>query len=1096
MQPTRGLPPRPPADSPWSMDTVSEMPAGILKGESTTHHSYCAGASRGRWHCLGTRHLHHSDTETDMVQYTFYVWYAPPALTPERKQHLHFLKLSHWQLDTPLRSDDLPPAPLLALQQAAQSDEMVYIYAANPLTGALVLWRIRRTDLSRPMAPPNVALVSVPLYDDDDDDDTDDDNNRPQLSTLDVVSSSMILLGATDGSSFWVEQTHIPVALHVQKVEPGAPTAGFLMRLLGSSAAGSATYRPHTAPIVSHVPCNSKDCAFLVLDQTGRMVIWTVTRTESHRAWFAPHVVPPILRQALPPDVTHLQVLCAAATRNNKAATTEQQLHVLLYAFMEDNTTTSRLYWARLVAAEDSGYNYEVRRLVWLNRFADPHNDTAVAGLCATDDGMAYAVLTVEPDQNNTLYPPHFIRLASSSSALHGPSTAHTTVVMALDNHNRVHEETVVPPGGGGVVTALPGTLDKDMATHGVVIWDACGKQLRLRWRREAAAAPTTTTPVSAGASSGHHALVVLTQHLQAVFWESYAHPDRAARLSPSLTAAEPADLEYVAVAVAQQLQQRPAHNPLEWHTAFVNLLQQTGIYRSLSSKCRWQLLTAGQQVCVFGLLFRTDTTKMESPWERAQLARLIRPDGVAEWLQSVEESLRNGGGSPAQRQVFVEWFCAAVQEAARYRQEHALEVYDVSPTKLPAVTDVEQVPVWTNKQSLRVIGDRLLEMWRHDLSRAHQKSVEIVCSFILQASSDAFASCPGPETKNTYVQAQRNTFDLLRKVNKKDQLAFELCQTHGFFGGLMQIAMDHERKGDRVTFSLEPLFDSLRNQTDVNSGMPFGRFVLRWHTERGYYGHVLKYGAHVPDDLAMVLHNTPALQPFRWIHAIRKGDYENATTSLLKHDADSTPLPQTVRALACASLANRIVEAESSALKGEAAKRRRLIDRKRELAGAQRELLGEEEAETSKLLPPKQLLELALRAVDQKGDASEKASVCFVGLAICSALEESEAAVDGAVAVWCKVITADLEMWKKWLHTETNLADSRLRDVVLQNTAFGLLLDQTRELDSQDWENVVFQAPVVEKRVLAALDPEGRSGMNRLLRSVAHSQMQITPTP
>ena len=71
-------------------------------------------------------------------------------------------------------------------------------------------------------------------------------------------------------------------------------------------------------------------------------------------------------------------------------------------------------------------------------------------------------------------------------------------------------------------------------------------------------------------------------------------------------------------------------------------------------------------------------------------------------------------------------------------------------------------------------------------------------------------------------------------------------------------------------------------------------------------------------------------------------------------------------------------------------------------------------------------------------------------------------------------------------LKSETDLTDARLANVVLESTVFGSLLRQSREVESEAWEHVVFSNQRLENGVLAALDSELGKNMHRLLRSAA----------
>jgi hypothetical protein len=1031
---------KPTQQSPWSVDCVSCLPEAIILESSDS--TYCVGASQSRWHCLGLQKSNDADVDSD---YSFHLWFTPPWATTfkDQKHQIPSLKLSHPKLQG--RSP-----PLLALQVPPQAPNSVYVYIANPDTGDLLLWEIHQKELAAKSVA-SAASVSVPLLENDE-----------KLSCLNVswkYTAFYLLLGTSKGRVFWVQQTPIPVALHVQPVRAEQRTGGLFARLLASSTEDDYglqnTAASPRSPIVVTVPLERDDNdddltggrQFVAVPQNGRLQVWTVTPTDSHKVLFKP------------PKVVEVSGFLEGQKVSNvlQATWNAGHLHLLVLTILQEQEGSSRLYWIRL------GDDFTVQALVWLNRFPDPARQVHVAGLCVADNGVACAILTVHRDANLP------IRLGSGASSRTTTRT-HTTLAVALQDDNTLQELDIFLEGS--VPMILPGTLTNDCQTHGTTAWDASGIALRVRLH-DATPISTPTTGRSHNSSSVH----TLTQHLRATFWDAYTHPDKTIQLPPSLSTAGTADLEQAILAVATALQNKgeasSREHPLEWHFALVDLLQQTGIYRSISSMCRWKLLAIGQEVSVFWALC---STTPKTIWEKEQLSRLT-PGDVAEWLEGIQESSEN----EHQQAIFLQWFCRAVEDALSFREDNASPRYDLSANQLPPVESESDIPVWTSHPSLQSIWEKQLEDWKYNSSTASHTVAESVVASWLQACGDGYASCPNADTKAKYSTAQKEAFDLLRKVNgwKKDQFLFELCVAHRFFGGLCQIALYHEERGDRASFPLEPLLVQLAEEQDVGSNMTFGAFVLKWFLDRKHFGHVLKYGAICPDDLSRWMDTEEVLRPYRWIHAIHRGDYDTVTTSLLEN-ASRGKLPDTLTALSGASLANRMVENEH------VSKRRRTIEKKRELAIAQEELFGEAAAQESSLLTPDELLDHALEKFEEAKDPPEKAEIGLIGLAICSAFESPDACKENAVKLWCAAIAADTTKWQDWLNTETNLTDAHLCDLIRQRTVFGNLLDLTEEeMQSESWENVAF--PQIEQLVLSALDSSGSgSKMHRLLRSVA----------
>ena len=177
--------------------------------------------------------------------------------------------------------------------------------------------------------------------------------------------------------------------------------------------------------------------------------------------------------------------------------------------------------------------------------------------------------------------------------------------------------------------------------------------------------------------------------------------------------------------------------------------------------------------------------------------------------------------------------------------------------------------------------------------------------------------------------------------------------------------------------------------------------------------------------------------------------------------------------------------EQESVTLQDSAVKRRRLIDKKCELINAQKELMGNEATDDAHLWTPKQLFNYAIRKSEQAEEKDDIVQVLVLALAVCTTFENDEEVRETALFVWFRAIIADTELWKQWLEEQTDLTEKFIRDLVLQNTVFGGLLQQTEDID--EWEQVSYKA--IEDDVFVRLGELYPlfldDGMQRLLRSV-----------
>jgi hypothetical protein len=1042
---------RPSPETPWSVDVVSAIPKDVMTGAAgSLRQNYVVGTClSGRWSCVGTNNstnnsssISSSSGQTLSQRCTFHVWNTPPNTPLEDQKHkLPVLKLSHAKIEVGAE-DGTVTVPLLAMEVSPQSPDIVYIYALQPTTGVLVLWKLSVKDLSKPLAPPAKFVLFLDLLDNE------------KVTSLTVHwkhASPMILVGTDQGRVIWVMQTHVPIALHAQTADPSQ--TGLLTRIWK-------TVQYHeTTPVVAALGIAEKE--FFSVSYAGKIVHWKVTSSEAHKAYFQAEEKCQLLLAlrahlgSSEPALYDLQVKQAALQADGSA------LHVLVLTLHADDE--SRLYWTRLAVDHDNSCSLELQHAVWLNRFVSPES-VAVAGWLVADNSVAYGAFCQDPSL--------------------------PAIIMALDLSGQAHE---VDLPVDQVQSVLKDTLSKDVVTHGCSVLTESGMGLRVRVTTDQAAAARMTNTKSSNSSSNSSSnpatVITLTSHLRSVFWEFYQNPDRTMRMPPSLAAATSADLEQAVIAVALLLKDKgdvsSMQNPTEWHMAFISLLQQQGFYRSLSVKCRWFLLGIGQELAVFWWLVSSMSKK--TVWQQEQLGKLL-PQNTAEWLERVQTSVLAEGGGEDRQEEWVQWLCTALESATQFREDNASFTYDVSadlPPQSPDDSDTA-APIWTSRPAMQRVLERQLLHWKANPVTTRTSNVETVVQIALQSFGDSYAA--NSDTK-AFKAILKLAIPFLRSVKgvDNDQLAFTLSKTHKYFSGLCQIVLDHETMNDTDNYALDALFQQLAKKRDVETNMLFGEFVLKWHTERELFGHVLNYGKHCPHVLNQFLQNEEALRPYRWIQAIRQGDYNVATESLMSNVETGDPtLAEAKFALSLGKIANKVVETESRTNGDTVMARRRRIDKTRELVNAQEELFGKSAAK-SRLWEPSHLVDYALdqlKDVDAE-DKAEKIRVCFIGLAICASFESDEDCRNHAARVWWSVLMADGGLWAEWLRTENNLANTDLLNDVLQITVFGGLVQQADEVES--WSEVVY-GPKIERQVMekvTSLDSSSATGMRRLLRSM-----------
>jgi hypothetical protein len=780
-----------------------------------------------------------------------------------------------------------------------------------------------------------------------------------------------------------------------------------------------------------------------------------------------------------------LHVLCLMDNQNNRDFPMKNK---------ESEREPSRLYWVVMDEIETHNHSRVLRihSAKWLDRFIAPESTVQIAGLVSTKDGTTYA--------------------GFSSSRLAHSDVPAATVVMAMDVHGIPHEVDLtqkLPPFS----SILCNTMTPDVVTHGVLMLHSSGLGMRVRYLPQPSPSVWTTSAtktalrgsLSSTSSQPHdHIIHTLAQHLRLTFWNYYSQPDWSGgiHLPPSIGNANSTDAEAAVVLCAKTLsssvvgpESSTSNNPLHAHLGFVEFLQQAGLYRDLSELCRWNLVSIGQQVCVFQALSRE---RGSNPWENEWLRKLTCD--VPSWLQAVQEDALQGGSSEKHQESWLQWLCLALEAATEFRNERVQTivsnndyvVYDLSPSPLPRAPSSEEAPVWTSSSLLRNILWNQMNFWSSRTTSTKLKIIQTVAMFTLQGFEESYVTFPTKETKVAYCEAQQVCFAVLRVISgfPGNEFAFELAIKHHCFSKVCELALLHERRRDREKFSLIPLFPRLELEEDLETGLKFGLYVLKWHTDRKNYGHVFHFGKYCPDALSQLIYSVDALNPHSWIHAVRQGDYSAACDSLCgENETAYRDFAEAKTAFSLASISDCILEQESMILKDGSSKRRRLIEKKRELINAQEELFGSDSS-SMHLWPSEKLLNHALRELEIAETKELRIKNALIALAISSSFESDEDLRKAAVRVWSIVILVDEVFWTNCLNDEADFASPELCDVVRENTIFGSLVEQSKGIEN--WEEVIY-SPSMESFVLESLSRLNprflTKGMERLLRSVTSKE-------
>ena len=137
-----------------------------------------------------------------------------------------------------------------------------------------------------------------------------------------------------------------------------------------------------------------------------------------------------------------------------------------------------------------------------------------------------------------------------------------------------------------------------------------------------------------------------------------------------------------------------------------------------------------------------------------------------------------------------------------------------------------------------------------------------------------------------------------------------------------------------------------------------------------------------------------------------------------------------------------------------------------------------------SQLLPPEELIKKSIDRLKDATDLQEKTHFCLIALAVCTSMgEDNPDATDFAAFVWAQTLHLDEKLWLEWLNTQTDLTDPSLRQLALDATLFGSLVQECRKAETL--KDVAYGRHM-EASVLKKLERKmAGDEMARLLRSV-----------
>ena len=1084
-------------NGPWSMDVFSPP----LESPSNSNAPIIVGAIDPPWYCAVTKETgEREEGESGGLQaYRITVVYHSNYASTLRHSPLspsRILPHCEWTLTVNTTPELRGVPPLLQLLQQPNT-QVAYIYLIHPLQGSIHLYKIAPPP-SNPSHSATPRCLAPSLAISIDIDAAGGAMTAFHASWGPQTTTPLLLMGGANGTLYQLRQSHIPLSLRAVPIHRAAEDSGgggpWTRLWSHRPLVGSRTDRCAAAAIVQLVAWGTRWAAF---SETGTLFLYQKKKDGttggegnvshfqlSHQLSLSDFVRENQASNTAMGEMVQVLALTASTTSsssNNTASSTNatlrstaaDALHVIVLTHHRP-TDQSRLYW--LVATNDSNDDVEHDHWkwknppLWIDRCVDPPNCT-ISDFAADASGLVYLWLCEE---------------------------AATTVLLVGDG-TRIRAELDWP---GTAAELLPRTARAD--AQALVVWDTGG----IPWRVQYTIPPPprfseeSMIEEEENLSSHTHLVEKQTTHLLSLFRGSYYRRPGPLRLPPSLV--QTTELDVAVLAAARQLLYSAADSPgataskstnyLDVHVAFIQMLQQSGLYRNCSQLCKWNLMSLGQQASVLGALHGL-TLGPQALWNSSIWDAWVYPE---EKEAELDTFLVDGYDLHCRtekkvdpRSTWLAGWSTLLSAAVTFREERAAVLYDLAPNPPPVVRRIADVPIWTTRPVLQSLMKEWIVEYGRTTGVATLDQIEYLVQLYLLSCSDTFASCPNASTRAAYVAAQQLSVETIRRRHgrSEDEFLWEISLAHRSFRSVCQLAHDHERRRDRSLFSLEPHLVRLAKQEDMETGMPFSLYVLKWHVDRGYMGHVFQYGKHCPLELNQLIHNEETLKPYRWIHSVRQGDYNSATDSLF-HGALLPNIPFTVAktSLSMATMASSIVEEELLTSRDMTRKRRQAMNRKMELMQAQRDLMGVDavQKDTLRLWTSERLLDFAMDKAEKQTHRNDRSEALFLGLFVCTTMETDHEVSEGAITIWHKAICMDAEFWNKCLASESDLVCPILCERIVNQTIFGGLLQMSHVLQ-MDWESVTYNS-IADDLVARYGKPYPlllKPGMQRLLHSV-----------
>jgi hypothetical protein len=994
----------------WSVDVVSLVPKQILNEMAGAE--VVSGAIFGKWVCCG------------FSNGFFYVWQMKTSnLNESLEAPTEIAKFAFPDFATVNKNieyakdrDTNNVKQLMALGPSQGDNETVHLYLLFPTTGQLLLQKISRRDLQ-------ISAIAIPS------------RSQSKVSTRIVeeyplesgeifdsitCKDQLVVVGTSRGTLFLIKHIAIPSGLHTQKIEMNK--LGILDRLFGrNSSTGSYTGPGQSSHVL---PLSSND--FLSVSIVSGIIQWTVEEklAGGQFANFHPKVRLENFANALASETWQLSKILRVALTVD---------HHFIHAIVEGETQGEmRLFWVVL------NMDGELVQAHWLSRFPLPQQ-VEILGLVTCENDTTYAAF----------------------------ASYEAVILMVLVHDGNFLQEVDLPPRQASGL--FPGMMDRDRVTHGCFMIATSGIALRTRYMCISSHPTKRPRLEERGERTGAGISVqTMIAHLRSHFWDFYRNPGADRLLPPSLRQDDD-NREQAIIGFAVELQQKGVSSSysvsVEWHHAYLKMIQDSGIYRCLSHDTKWKIFAVGQELKTFSVIADALLRK----YSRADLnwIETLKPTNLGEWYLTVQKTEEESGRKNARiwHDILENSLCVTWE----FQEEMAGPTYDITSEYGPLS--------WISHPNMQKMLRFEMRIWKMAPTSVSPSLVEILVKTALRSFYGSWKENPTDGNKEELAQVQKRAISLLRASNNAmDEVAFDLCIQYEYFEGLCEIALSHERKNDARHYSLDPLLDKIQGR-DLLNDKTFPQYVLNWHADMKLYGHVINFGRKCIPDLNFILECNDELRKYGWIAAIRQGHVDQATRYCCENVEQTKGIDSIEWNLSFAKLSNKLAASQKQIIDD----RKREIERKLDVVEAQKRLCTEDSQ--APLLPPDKLIEIAIEKLNETADVQEQVELAVIALSLCENLATDAAKLENKVKIWTESLLLNGAMWSEWALGYVNCLEY-VREEAMSSTVFGLLLSECRKdpnLDKFSYGRNI-EIEVIDR----VQGDENRENFTRLLRAVA----------